>query len=73
VDDYSEPFPTGTVEKTFSISGKFTGFIRKTFFVDCRGGIRMVDDYSHIEGDNRTIPFAGLRLSILVSSIISGI
>jgi len=71
VDNYSESFPTGTVEKTFSVSGRFTAFVKKIAFVDCEGGVRVVDNYGHLDGDSRTVPFFNLRFSLLFSTLIN--
>lgn len=69
--DYSEPFPTGVVEKTWSGSLRFAGFINDVVFLDLESGVRGVRDFAHVDGDNRTIPFFSLRFSLLFSTLLS--
>jgi len=69
--DYSEPFPTGTVEKTFEGSLHLTGYIKSRLFFDLEGGIKSVENYLNQPDDDRTIPFFSARLSILFSTSLN--
>ncbi len=68
IDDYTEPFPTGVVEKSFSASIGFTGYVRPYFFIDASSGINFIDNYQHLDGISKTIPFFSIRLSIMLST-----
>ena len=68
VDNYSEPFPTGVVEKSFLTSIGFTGYIKPYLYIDAASGIDFVEDYYHSKGLNKTIPFFSIRLSLLLST-----
>ncbi len=68
--DYSEPFPTGTVEKHFNISIQFKGFFKNNFYVDFEGGFEKVNNFEHRVDDSRNFPFIKLKLSGFISSII---
>ncbi len=65
VDNYAEPFPTGTVENTFRPAARFAGFIRKYIFLDIEFGYDFIGNYGHDEGRNRTLPYFNLRLSLI--------
>ncbi|MCP4703287.1 MAG: capsule assembly Wzi family protein [candidate division Zixibacteria bacterium] len=67
-DDYSEPFPTGIVEKSFLISTAFSGYIKPYLYIDALSGINIIDNYAHIDGLSKTIPFLSIRLSLLLST-----
>jgi len=69
--DYSEPFPTGIVQETaiFSLGGK--SFIGNFAFVDLQFGIDRVNNYSHRNGFNRTLPFAEFTLSVFFSQSVN--
>ncbi|UCD64769.1 MAG: hypothetical protein JSW34_04860 [Candidatus Zixiibacteriota bacterium] len=69
--EYSEPFPTGVVEKSRSLSLGFAGFLFDHFFLDVEGGARWVDSYRHVDGDKRTLPFVRLKVSTFLFSSIS--
>jgi len=64
--DYDEPFPTGTVEKTYSYSLRLTSFLLDHFFIDLTGGIERINNYRHITGEDRTRPYVNIRLSSFV-------
>ncbi|UCC43622.1 MAG: hypothetical protein JSU65_10850 [Candidatus Zixiibacteriota bacterium] len=61
--DYTEPFPTGTVEKTATVAAGFRSFIRNHVFISLESGISRIHDFSHVSDDNRTITFLNLQLS----------
>lgn len=66
--DYSEPFPTGVVERTFTVSAGLKGFVKGLLFVDAEGGVQGIRSYAHVCGDNRTVPFFRLMLSAFLST-----
>ncbi len=68
VDDYTESFPTGIVEKSFLISTAFTGYIKPYLYIDALSGINFIDNYENIDGLSKTIPFLSVRLSLLFST-----
>ena len=67
VDDYTESFPTGVVEKTFKTSIGFTGNIKRYFYIDASTGLNFIDKYQNIDNISKTVPFFSIRLSILLS------
>ena len=69
--DYSESFPSGTVEKTTTLSAGFKGFLLDHLFISAHSGLRKVQNYGHVNGDNRTIPFFSLVLSGFVSGPVN--
>lgn len=68
--DYSEPFPTGTVEKTASLSLGVKGYLKSVAGYDLQAGFDRISNLGHMSGDNRTIPFLRLTLSATFSTII---
>ena len=68
--EYTEPFPSGTVEKTVSVWLNFKGVAFGRFFVDLQAGLKDVENTGHIAGDNRQLPFFGLRLSSFFSALV---
>lgn len=60
--DYSEPFPTGVVEKTTSAAVQFKGFLLAYLFIDAMVGVDRVTNWGNVAGDDRTTPFASVRL-----------
>jgi len=68
--EYSEPFPTGIVEKRLTTSFQLTGFYRSMVFLDITPGFEFVRNYAHTESDNRTIPFISMRLSLILSGLL---
>ncbi len=64
--DYSEPFPTGTPQKTTRASVGVKSFLGGLAFVDVEAGVDLVKNRHHIEGDNRTLPFINIRFSSFV-------
>lgn len=69
--DYLESFPTGTVEQTSSLSLSLRGYFRTLAAFDLVAGIDRVDNYQHLSGENRNIPFVRLTLSAIFSTIIN--
>lgn len=68
---YSEPFPTGVVERTAEGSLGLTGFLRKAVFVDIEGGVRFIRNHRHLDGDHTTQPFARINLSAFLSTVVN--
>ncbi|MEW5796789.1 MAG: capsule assembly Wzi family protein [Candidatus Zixiibacteriota bacterium] len=62
--DYSEPFPTGVVEKTGTLSLGLKGFVTDFAFLDFQAGVDWVRDRGHVAGDHATLPFVNIYLSI---------
>ena len=69
--DYDEPFPTGIVETTNSYSLRFRGFLLEHFFIDLTAGVDRVNNFEHIDGDDRSRPFLSIRLSSFISTRLS--
>lgn len=69
--DYSEPFPTGTVEKTSTVSLSLKGYFRTLAAFDIEAGLDRIDNFAHQTGDSRSLPFVRLSLSALFSTIIN--
>ena len=67
---YEEKFPTGVVEKTFSVAGSIQGFAFEHFYVDATAGIDKITNYLNTDGDNRDVPFFQLRLSAFIDGAI---
>ncbi len=67
---YDEPFPTGTVETTFTGALSFAGFVRDIAYVDITAGIERIENYDHIPDDDRTVPFINARLTVILSSVL---
>jgi len=67
-DNYSEPFPTGIVEKSLLTSVGFVGYIKPFLFINASSGIDFIDNYQHSDGTSKTIPFFSVRLSLLLSA-----
>ena len=67
---YSEAFPTGVVEKTFTASLGFRGFVKNHFFVSLEAGADWFKNYQHISGDGPTLPFIHLKLSSFITSFV---
>jgi capsule assembly protein Wzi len=61
--DYSEPFPTGVVEKTLTASLAVKSFPREYFFFDVEAGIDKVENRFHVDGADESLPFVRLTLS----------
>jgi hypothetical protein len=62
--DYSEPFPTGTVQKTATLSLGLKGFVLEHAFVDFEAGVEWMRNRNHLAGDNPTLPFVKVYLSV---------
>lgn len=70
VGDYSEPFPTGTVEKTGAASLGLRGFVSSFLFADLKAGLSRIVNYGNCAGDRRTLPFVDCYLSLYFSRVI---
>lgn len=68
---YSEPFPTGVVEKQYRLSIQFSGFYNRYAFVDFESGLKLARNFGHSADDNRSIPFLAVRFSLLFSKILN--
>jgi hypothetical protein len=66
--DYSEPFPTGTVEKNWTVSAGLNGVIHNLLIVDATAGVSRVNNFGHLAGLDRTIPFVQIGLSAFFSA-----
>jgi hypothetical protein len=69
--EFHEKFPTGVVEKKGTVSLGFIGFIGKTLYLDCEGGIRFYRNLDNIKSDNRTVPFFRTRLTAFWGSLLN--
>ncbi len=65
--EYSEPFPTGTVEKFFRIGIGATLLFRERLFLNFDGGLRMYKNLYHQADNSQTIPYFSGKLSLLFS------
>lgn len=61
--DYSEPFPTGVVQKTLTASLGAKGFLLGHFYFDIEAGLDRVENRFHVEGEDESLPFVNLTLS----------
>jgi len=68
--DYSEPFPTGVVQKTLTASLGAKGFLYGHFNFDLEAGIDKVENRFHIEGDDKSLPFINLTISGFILPIV---
>jgi hypothetical protein len=68
--DYTEPFPTGVVEKTNRISMTAKGFISDFLFIDFEAGMDEIANLDHIEGAGQTAPFVRLKVSTFLSTLL---
>ncbi|MBD3402974.1 hypothetical protein GF420_08760 [candidate division GN15 bacterium] len=68
--DYSEPFPTGVVERTVTGSLGLNGFVGDYLFVDVTGGVEFVHNRNHVAGDEATRPFAQVTVSAFLSTLV---
>ena len=62
--DYSEPFPTGTVQKSATLSLGLKGFVLDHAFVDFEAGVEWLRNRGHVDGDDPTLPFVKVYLSL---------
>ncbi len=69
--DYSEPFPTGVVQKTTSTVFNIKGFFKNHFYFDVDVGVDWVGNFNHKPGDKRSLPFFNLRVSSFFSTPVS--
>jgi len=66
--DYSEPFPTGVVEKTRSIWLGFKAFLVNHFYTDVEAGVRWYESLQHVYGNDGSQPFVRVRMSSFFSA-----
>lgn len=71
VGKYSEPFPTGVVERTATVSLGLKGFLTDFAFVDFETGVDWVRNRGHQRADNPTLPFVRLYVSLFGLSNLS--
>ncbi|MEZ5357606.1 MAG: capsule assembly Wzi family protein [Candidatus Zixiibacteriota bacterium] len=71
VDDYTEPFPTGTIEKAKLAAIRaggympFSTYMRKHFYVSLDAGIGDIENYGNIPGLKKTTGYLDLSLTWL--------
>jgi len=63
--DYTEPFPTGVVEKNFRSSLKAFGFYKELAYIEFEAGLENIKNFENVPGDDRTIPFVHVRFSLI--------
>lgn len=68
---YSEPFPTGMVEKTATVSLSLKGYVRNLAAFDIQAGLDRIDNFGHQAGDSRNLPFVRVNFSALFSTVIN--
>ncbi len=68
---YREPFPTGVVAKTFTVSLSLKGYFRNMAAFDIEAGLDRIDNFAHQAADNRSLPFVRINLSALFSTVIN--
>jgi len=68
---YTEPFPTGVVEKIAIVSAGLKGFVKTFGFFDIETGIEQIRNQGHVNGKEQTVPFFQLKISTFFSKIIS--
>ncbi|PWB70568.1 hypothetical protein C3F09_08960 [candidate division GN15 bacterium] len=69
--DYSEPFPTGVVEKHAVISANLNGIIRRSLLVDVTAGLNRIANFDRVMGWDRTVPFVAIGLSAFFSTDVN--
>ena len=67
---YSEDFPTGVVEKTFTASIGCRAFVKNHFYVSLEAGAQWCRNYRHVSDDSPTLPFIHLQLSSFITSFV---
>jgi hypothetical protein len=68
---YSEPFPTGVVQRTTTLALGVKGFVVGRAFVDLEAGVDWVRNRDHVDNDNPTLPFVKVYLSVFGLSKVS--
>lgn len=66
IEDYSEPFPTGTVEKNLTAAFLAEGFVFDHFYFKLKAGLSKIENFSHIENNNEKISFINFSLSTFI-------
>jgi len=69
--DYTEPFPTGVVEKQIKAAFRASGFIKGLIYLQTEGGFDHFENYANINGDDRTIPYLKIRISLILHTLLS--
>ncbi len=62
--DYSEPSPTGVVQKTATAAMGLKGFVVGHAYVDLEAGVDWMKNRKHVSGDNMALPFVKLYVSL---------
>jgi hypothetical protein len=68
---YSEKFPTGVVQKQFSIEAGLKGYLNQYVYVNLTGGLVHTQNYGRQSGVSRTDPQIRLTLSAFGSTRVS--
>lgn len=68
--DYSEPFPTGVVEKRYKSAVTASGFYHDLIFVRFEGGLEHFENFDNTAGDDRTVPYLDIRLSFIFNHLV---
>lgn len=63
VEDYSEPFPTGTVEKTLTLALLAEGFVFDHVYFNIKTGLQKIDNHNHNVCNDVRLGFINLTLS----------
>ncbi len=66
-DNYAEKFPSGTVEKSLSISFTTRGYLNRYLYVSSEIGWQQFRNFENRPSENREFPFVSLTLSTLVN------
>jgi hypothetical protein len=69
--DYTEPFPTGVVEKSLMSSLRASGFYKDLAYIEFEAGLENIKNYANIPDDDRTIPFINARLSLIFHQLFT--
>lgn len=68
--DYTEPFPTGVIEKRLKSSLRAAGLYRNLAFVNVEAGLEHIENFDNMSGENRTVPFVNLRFSLIFHHLL---
>ena len=70
-DGYSEKFPTGTVEKTMTLSLSSEGFYFNHIYLNFETGFKKIKNYQHIPEADKTLQFINIKLSTFILTDIN--
>ncbi len=70
-DNYSEPFPTGIIEKTSTFSLASEGFFMNHLYFNIEGGFEKINNYQHLENNSKNAGFIKIQLSSFFSTDIN--